>query len=152
MFVRISQIPLGALALGLAGVLPFASCVILSLIADPFWENGIRNVAYTYSLTILSFMAGCIWAFAAPHNDIQGLALSTVPALLGWVSYLLVPLRILNPEQVFYTLAVLFVLLLTLDFRAARLGQTPAWWISLRLLLTSLVTPCILILAGLMST
>lgn len=137
-----TTIPRPALALGLAGVLPFAFCALAGWAGvTPLTELlGWDLVMVFYAVTILSFMSGCIWAFAAHQQDQTGYALSTLPALAGFCALVLIfvqPGAELRNALVMFV--GLFVLLLQLDRRAARRGQTPDWWMPLRRLLTSLV-------------
>jgi len=113
-----TSIPRPALFLGLAGVLPFAASAIAGWMSPiTVFFGGWDAILFAYGLTILSFMSGCIWAFSAKADDAIGYALSTLPALFG----------------------LAFLGLLLLDRRAFLLGQTPDWWMRLRLLLTGLV-------------
>lgn len=141
-------IPLAPLVLGLAGVVPFAIAAAGQSLAFPALL-GVEwtIVALVYCATILPFMAGCIWAFAARHDDPKGVALSTLPALAGFAVLCLTYAQPNQPQSWSIPFATLFALLLVLDFRAHRLGQTPAWWMRLRLLLTTLVTGCLLLIA-----
>lgn len=140
-------IPKPALLLGLGGVLPFAAPALASLIgvADPL---GLGWAPYLlgYGLTILSFMSGCVWAFAARTEDALGYGLSTLPALYGAALLLLaIPSGLSSERQALFALAAGFAALMILDWRAARRGQTPEWWMKLRILLTSLVIVCLVI-------
>lgn len=141
------DIPKPALFLGLSGVLPFAFCALTLLVG--LSAPGALSwpvVMALYGAIILSFMSGCIWAFAARQEDRLGYALSTLPALLGFFALLtMMALPGGSARSVLILLFSCFVLLLLLDRRAADLGQTPTWWMALRGLLTSLVCPCLLI-------
>ena len=135
-----TDIPRPALLLGLAGVLPFAACVLGSW----FWPAGPLNegwelLQFTYALTILSFMSGCIWAFALKTEDVTGYALSTVPALYGFGLVAVIFFGLTSIANSLLLIALGFLGLLALDRRAFQLGQTPNWWMQLRLLLTGLV-------------
>ena len=147
MWARLTQIPPMALRLGLAGVIPFAACAMFAVLdseADPLL---VTHAAGSYALTILCFMSGCIWAFAARQDDPYGIALSTLPTLLGWGGFVLFLSGFLSAFSLFALMALLFAALLALDLRAARAGQTPTWWMSLRLLLSSLVVISLMRLA-----
>lgn len=142
-----APIPRPALALGLAGVLPFAALCVLPLFSDAPRVIEMGDALLTlYAITILAFMSGCIWAFAAKQDDVTGYALSTLPALFGWLSpFLPVFLGWITPAEALLLLAAGFVVLLALDRRAVRLAQAPDWWLKLRVLLTALVVGCLLI-------
>ena len=138
-------IPRAALFLGLAGVLPFAWGALTDVV-DPLgdwsWQTlGPRVTGRTllvlYGTIILSFMSGAIWGFATRAEGRHAAALyalSTLPALwalfLGFSAILL---------------ALGFLALLLLDRHAQRAGLAPPWWLRLRLLLTVLVVPCLLV-------
>lgn len=142
------RVPLAALLLGLAGVIPFAWGALTILVpALGDWSLGTLGTRFTgrtllvvYGTVILSFMAGTVWGFATRRGgDGRGLgaallfALSTAPALwafaLGFSAL---------------ALAVGFLALLILDAHAQRDGLAPPWWMRLRLLLTALVALCLL--------
>ncbi|KMW59255.1 membrane protein [Candidatus Rhodobacter oscarellae] len=136
-----------ALILGLAGVLPFFAAGLLAQFAE---SREVQQLAHAtlslYGVMILGFMSGCIWAFAAKDNDPMGYALSTVPALFGFmVPIFPVYFGLIEPKEALFYLAAGFLVLLGLDLRAWRKGQTPPWWVWLRVLLTALVVPSILL-------
>ncbi|MGR3485790.1 MAG: DUF3429 domain-containing protein [Paracoccaceae bacterium] len=140
-------IPPAPLALGLAGLLPFAWGVLTLVSADAYLiGNGLLgtrfvapHVSNIYGAIILSFMSGVLWGFATKvegRRAATGYALSVIPAI-----YLLfawggpgTPLR----------LALGFVALLALDWLFQRWGLAPAWWLRLRLILTVGVVACLL--------
>ena len=140
------MIPRVALYLGLAGVLPFAITAVLPLFDLGFAARELVTAVRTlYAVTILAFMSGCIWAFSAQENDRVGYALSVLPALYGWfVPLFPVYLGLLKPKEATFLLAFGFVALLLLDQRATRRGQTPDWWLRLRVLLTFLAVLCLM--------
>lgn len=139
-----TKISRAALILGLAGVLPFALPVLAVLLGiDPPGGTPWQTIQIYYALTILAFMSGCLWGFAARLEDSLGYALSTLPALYGF--FVLVLVMPLSGAATTVLFAFGFPALLLLDLRAARLGQTPIWWMPLRVLLTSLVTVCLLV-------
>ena len=136
-----STVPKTALLLGLGGVIPFAVGAIALMGLDQGQARDLAGALLRlYAVAILAFMSGCIWAFAAKYEDVTGYALSTLPALYGvFVPFTPVFLGWLTPDEGLLLLALGFVALLALDRRAARMGQTPDWWMRLRLLLTTLV-------------
>lgn len=135
------MIPRPALYLGLAGVIPFAFTGLAPFFGPSVSVREFLDAFRTlYAITILSFMSGCIWAFAAKTEDIIGYALSTLPALYAcFMPMLPVYLGLLQPKEATFFVALGFVALLALDMRALKLGQTPVWWMKLRVLLTLLV-------------
>lgn len=145
------RVPRAALLLGLAGVLPFLWGALGRLapgVADLSLDvlgprlTG-RTLLLLYGTIILCFMSGTVWGFATrAGGDGRGrhaavlYALSTAPAL--WALFL-------GFSAV--ALAIGFLLLLLLDRHAQAAGLAPPWWMGLRLLLTALVVPCLLLAA-----
>lgn len=140
-----TTIPRAPLLLGLAGVLPFvwgALTVLVPALGDwSFDALGARFTGRTllvlYGTIILSFMSGVVWGFATRTEGRHAAilyALSTVPAI--WALFL-----------GFSTimLALAFAALLLLDWHSQRAELAPPWWMRLRLLLTVLVVPCLLV-------
>jgi hypothetical protein len=140
-----TRIPLAPLLLGLSGVLPFAwgaLTILLPALGNWGFETlGPRFTGRTllvlYGTIILSFMSGTIWGFATRAEGRHAAvlyALSTAPAL--WALFL-------GFSNIM--LALGFLGLLLLDWHAQRTGLAPPWWMRLRLLLTALVVPCLLV-------
>lgn len=139
------SIPAAPLALGLAGVLPFgwgALSILLPALGD--WSLAAlgprltgRTLLVTYGAAVLSFMSGAVWAFAPRARGRQAAAL-----------YALSPLPALWAVAFGHSatlLAVGFAALLPLDRHCRRAGPAPPWWLRLRLLLTALAVPCLLV-------
>jgi uncharacterized membrane protein len=127
-----------AIVLGAAGAVPFLA---LSF-ATPFIAGSLREqttlILTAYGAVILSFLGGIHWGLAintVPAAAEEGrlfrrLACSVVPALIGWVAFLM-------PTAVSLSiLAVAFVAVLCLDLIAARNGEAPEWYPRLRVPLT----------------
>ncbi len=143
-----SRIPASALFLGLAGLIPFlwgaATSVSIAVSylpwPDVFLIYSGTHVLLSYGTIILSFMAGVIWGFAAkdggPWMPI-GLTLSVLPALLIFFASNMPPLT------QFYALILGFLGLLAIDWACQRRGLAPDWWMTLRLILTSVVIFCL---------
>jgi hypothetical protein len=148
-----TRIPTAALALGLAGLLPFlwgaAGVLAPGLTA---WSLGFLPgrfhgpaVMQIYGLVILSFMAGVIWGFATRATGTQaGLfyALSVVPPI--WAFFAATGAT----GSALLALVLGFVVLLPIDWTAARAGVAPPWWMRLRLLLTTVVVACLVVGLG----
>lgn len=139
------NIPLSALCLGLAGVMPFGAPLFASvLFQGPDFDLLWISMQLLYGLTILSFMSGCLWGFAAKSDDPVGYGLSTLPALYGFSIIGMIWFGVITSKEALFFIALGFLMLLFLDRRAARLGQAPHWWMALRLLLTGLVCLCLI--------
>jgi len=145
-----SRIPASALALGLAGLLPFlwgAAGILAPGLTD--WASGFlpgrfqgAAVMQIYGLVILSFMAGVIWGFATRATGLVAgyfYALSVLPPI--WAFFAATGAT--GPALI--ALLVGFVALLPIDWTAARAGLAPDWWMRLRLLLTTVVAACLIV-------
>jgi Protein of unknown function (DUF3429) len=142
------RIPLSALLLGLAGLLPFLWGL------GTYWLPAIHDltmtlfgpryvapfVSLTYGGIILCFMSGVLWGFATrAAADTAGIfyALSVLPAL--WV-FLLVGNGVESSARF---LIAGFAGLLALDWLFWRQGLAPEWWMRLRGILTAGVVLCL---------
>ena len=141
-------IPQPALALGLAGVLPFLwGALTAHLPALAEISAGLLGPRFTglpvlvaYGTVILAFMSGVLWGFAtraAPPDAARAYGLSTIPALFVFF------FAGGSPDRSAVVLIAGFLGLLALDFAFSRAGLTPGWWMKLRVLLTSLVVLCL---------
>lgn len=144
-----SQIPRPTLILGLAGLIPFLYGAVSVLVPATgaigrLWGSNYQGVQIlqAYGIVILCFMAGVIWGFAARTEGRAATfyyALSVIPAIFVFLTAFSAP----RPSLVMLILG--FVALLAIDASAARQGLAPAWWMSLRLLLTTVVVACLAI-------
>ena len=142
-------IPRAALALGFAGLLPFAwgagTIYVPALYEATITTLGPRFVApfvlLQYGTVILCFMSGVLWGFATraePPVAATGYALSVLPAL--WAFFAVGG----GPVSAAVALIAGFVGLLGLDWLFWNQGLAPAWWMKLRLILTAGVVACLL--------
>jgi hypothetical protein len=141
-------IPLAPLLLGLAGLIPFVWGALTYLI-DPLAQWGAQTlgprfvgpyVQLFYGSVILSFMSGVLWGFATKAEGARaatGYGLSVIPAL--WAFFMTGG----GPTTAGMNLIFGFLGLLALDFAFTNWGLTPRWWMSLRVLLTTIVVLCL---------
>ncbi|MDG4649025.1 DUF3429 domain-containing protein [Roseibacterium sp. SDUM158017] len=143
-----TRIPAAPLLLGLAGLIPFlwgaATSLSPSLAAAASgllpgrFIGGV--VLQIYGMIILSFMAGVIWGYGTrAEAGRAGLfyALSVLPPIWAFFA----ASGATGPSLA--ALIAGFVALLSIDLTAVRAGLAPAWWMSLRLLLTAVVAICL---------
>lgn len=142
------SIPTAPLILGLAGVIPFVWGA-LTYLNEPLasWASSTLGprfigpyIQLAYGSIILSFMSGVLWGFATKAQGAQaatGYVLSVIPAL--WAFFMTGG----GPTTAATNLIFGFLGLLILDFAFHNWGLTPRWWMSLRVLLTSLVVACL---------
>lgn len=141
-----------AYILGLAGLLPFIACGMLSVKADPVAAARGLVALDAYGAVILSFLGAVHWGLALaeqpggaaaytawPLPGVQRarLALGVLPALVGWLALLL-------PEALPYWSGLLLLILgfagtTTVEARAARRGLLPRGYMRLRWLLSGVV-------------
>lgn len=142
------RIPPAPLVLGLAGLIPFiwgavtyVNPALANWGADTFGTRFVGPfVQLAYGSVILAFMSGVLWGFATKMSGQKaaiGYALSVIPAL--WVFFMTGG----GPTTAGMNLIFGFLGLLLLDFAFASWGLTPRWWMSLRILLTSVVVACL---------
>lgn len=146
-----TRIPVAALILGLAGLLPFLAGAantlrpgLLAGLGLPAPLDQGRGLLASYGIIILCFMAGALWGFAARARGgwaAAGLALSVLPALyaLGFVSG--------SGPRAMAMLLFGFAGLLPLDALFQWRGLAPPWWLRLRLLLSAVVCSCLALAA-----
>ncbi len=145
------RIPAAPLLLGLAGLIPFLWGAA-TLISGDLAGWGIQTlgprfvgpfVLLNYGQIILAFMSGVLWGFATKSDGEQAAinyALSTLPAL--WVFFTVGA----GPTSSGIYLIAGFVALLGLDFTFVRQDLAPDWWMRLRILLTTIVVACLIML------
>lgn len=141
------RIPPAALALGLAGLIPFLWSAATQLLpaaaalGDAWLPPALAGVplAVAYGTVILAFMSGVLWGFAARSPEAGPLpyVLSVIPAL--WVFFAVTGV---SGTDVIVLIAG-YLGLLMLDAVFAALGLAPRWWMKLRLLLTAVVVACL---------
>ena len=136
-----TRIPPVPLALGLAGLVPFAWGALTTL-SPALWQWSMATigprftgpyVGLFYGAVILSFMSGVLWGFAtkaAGRDAAGGYVLSVLPAL--WVFITTGG----GPQNAALALIAGFVGLLALDWHFVRAGLAPGWWMPLRVILT----------------
>jgi hypothetical protein len=138
------QIPRSALVLGLAGLIPFLwgalTLLVPELAVAGFNSIGSRFVGpyvqLFYGSVILAFMSGVLWGFATKAEGraaAAGYALSVIPALWAFL------MTGGGPVTAAINLIFGFIGLLALDWLFWRQGLAPAWWMRLRILLTTVV-------------
>lgn len=132
--------------LAFAGAFPFVAAALL------IWDGqatlpvvgSLSNLAASYGLLILAFMAGVQWGqkLAGIGTALNLFLISNAVALAGWFAYLL-----LSPRLFFASLAVLFAVVLLIDRRLAAEGHVDADYIRTRTVVTALVVVSLAVIA-----
>lgn len=135
------NVPLPAAVLGLAGLIPFVATALLALRGEP--SAGWATFALlAYGAVILSFLGGIHWGLALARPAPPGfhqLGIGVLPSLAAWAGLLI------GGVAGLLLLIAAFMALLAVDLGLARDGGAPPWFARLRLLLTSAVCACLLL-------
>ena len=137
-------VPRMALALALAGLIPFlwGGATVLSpglAAAGGRWLPAFLvgpEVLLRYGVVILCFMSGVFWGFAARAEGREAAVvylLSVIPAL-----YIFFNIGT-TPQGTALSLIIGFAGLLAIDRHVWRAGMAPVWWMRLRLPVTGAV-------------
>ena len=145
-----NRIPIPALVVGAAGLLPFAYAVALVLArAGTLPTLGLLPsdraagllILEGFGAAILAFMGGCLWGFATGPGRTPTYVLLVAAAIPPVLAALAVRP---SPALSCLWLAFGFVGVQVIDLAFHRAGVAPAWWLSLRLPLTAGVIACLL--------
>jgi hypothetical protein len=140
-----SSIPLPALLLGFAGLIPPVVLTAVALLDIGLFAPSTPGFVRTYAAVILSFIGGSWWAFAL-RDERPSWALLTVavlPSLAGWAAIFW-----FFPPQALFALAAMLVGSLVIDALLVRQRLAPRWWLKLRAPLSVLLAICC-VLSGL---
>ena len=102
---------------------------------NPDLNKFLINCSLLYSGLILSFLGGCLFGFESigkKNPSKLGLWLAVTPSIWALIA-------LQTPNFSASILAVGFLVVFEFDRKAHRDGNTPNWWISLRLPLTATV-------------
>ncbi len=135
-------LPVLALLLGLAGLLPFVACGVLALRPDD--GRGAMALA-AYAAVILAFLGGVHWGFAlgeplgvpSGRGERARLGLGVVPSLVGWVGLLMVVA--LDASAGLALLALGFIGTTLVERRGLAAGLVPPGYMKLRYALSGTV-------------
>jgi len=119
--------------LGYGGLVPFAICAFAAYGGDPVIAAYGRIGAAGYGAVILSFVGAVHWGLAMQdHRHPYWLGWSVVPALLAWAAITILDVRFSMLAMVpAYTLAW------SVDRQAFKRNLLPAWYMSLRHVLSA---------------
>jgi Protein of unknown function (DUF3429) len=132
--------------LAFAGALPFVASALLLWAGHTSLPvlGPVSNIAASYGLLILAFMAGVQWGqrLGGIETPLNLFLISNAIALAAWFSYLLLP-----PRLFFASLAVLFAVVLMVDKRLAAEGYLSADYIRTRTVVSALVVMSLAVIA-----
>ena len=137
-----TRVPVLAVILSAAGLIPFVGCALLAVRADPVHGAVSAIALINYGAVVLAFLGGVHWGFVMEGQEApaerQRLVLGTVPALIGWIASLLGT----NAHPVFGIALLIagFVTTAVVEHRARRLDLMPHGYMMLRWVMTCIVT------------
>ncbi|UUR08058.1 DUF3429 domain-containing protein [Sphingomonas glaciei] len=134
-----TTIPLPALLLGFAGLIPPVGLTAVALLDLGLFAPSTPGFVLTYAAIILSFLGGTWWGFVS-RQERPGwvlLGISVLPALAGWAA-----IFSFQPPAALFTLAGALVASLVMDALLVRRRLAPRWWMKLRVPLSLLLTLC----------
>jgi len=130
-----NKIPSTALLLGFAGLIPFITSAVASVLLDAPLKIKASFVLAAYGAVILSFLGGVKWGVALNDKLVvkqwRPLVMSVLPSIVAWFSLLLPPQFSLS------VLAIAFLSQYYLDNQSVLQGTVPVWYGRLRLYLTT---------------
>lgn len=143
---RLNPAPIGAVVLGLAGLIPFLGFAALAVSGN---DGGLgtlglspRTILSAYGAVIASFLGGIRWGAAAARNAGSGdYLLAIVPSLIAWAA-------LAAPAP--WDLRILGILVLAwglIDQDLPRRGLVPRWLGRLRLVLSGVAGAALLVAA-----
>ncbi len=131
-----ARIPASALALGLAGLIPFAAGVLALWAPLPLITPALGlKLVVSYGAIILSFLGGIRWGTAIGPYDGGRMSFEFSASVLGSLAGLA---AILMPPVPALTLLVAGFLMQALwDVTSVEAGRLPGWFGKLRMVLTA---------------
>ena len=124
--------------LGYGGLLPFLGLALAGL--GDFW--GLRNwshqVLLVYAALILAFLGGISWGLALASGRQRLFSFSMTPFFAAFAAFLV-------PYTVgLWILVAAFLIAFLIDRAFGRTLELPAWYLTMRLILTVVVIACLL--------
>ncbi|MGV7032658.1 DUF3429 domain-containing protein [Methylobacterium symbioticum] len=143
---RLNPMPMGAIILGIAGLVPFLGFAALAVAGSDGGLGNLglapRTILSAYGAVIASFLGGIRWGAAAARNAGNGdYLIAIVPSLIAWAA-------LAAPAP--WDLRVLGVLVLAwglIDQDLPRRGLVPRWLGRLRLVLSGIAGAALLVAA-----
>jgi Protein of unknown function (DUF3429) len=134
--------------LGYGGLLPFVALAV-AVWVDSSNSSLWREALIAYGAVILSFVGALHWGFAMSQSDMSAhhrthcFIWSVVPALMAWIALLM------TPKYAILLLVAGFLIHFWQDRLLVQVTNLPAWYLPLRLRLTSVA--CVSLLIGTLS-
>jgi hypothetical protein len=138
------SLPPVAIALGVAGLVPFMLLGLGAVGANADRAFGAAEALVGYGAVILAFLGGVHWGFTLGEAEDRSavrarLALGVLPSLVGWLAILCGIIGL--PVSSMVVLIAGFTGTLVVEFRAQKRDLLPAGYLALRTALTCVVVP-----------
>lgn len=123
------KVPLSALTLGFAGLIPPVVLTAGALLDLGLFAPSMPGFVLTYAAVILSFLGGTWWGFVSRQEQPGWglLCVSVLPALAGWAA-----IFSFQPPTALFALATGLIAALVMDALLVRRRLAPGWWTKLR--------------------
>jgi hypothetical protein len=142
------NLPLVAIILGVAGLIPFVGCGIASVSTSDNQAVPALAALIAYSAVILSFLGGVVWGFllaprgmapvpARPGRGNLAFVLGIVPSLLGWAA--MVVGQTAGADSALAVLIVAFIATIVTEWQWFRHDLYPPGYIWMRVGLSLVV-------------
>ena len=147
------SLPLLAILLGLAGLIPFAALSFGAVALDAEWAPRSLLALSAYGAVILAFLGGVHWGLALAAGpplttSVQSVAtqrarfaLGVVPSLIGWAGLLVSFIGL--PMIGLVVLVAGFIAVTVVEARATKAGLVPGSYMALRWVLSVGVILCL---------
>ncbi len=127
--------------LGLGGLVPFLALSALAAWGPESWRAPAATILVGYGALILSFIGGTVWG-----QGLHGLARPVAKWIHGMVPFTSAWVALLLPlDHGLWLLIAGFIATWILDLEARKALATPAWFMHLRGILTSVVVVSLLV-------
>ncbi len=133
-----------AIALGAAGLIPFALLGVISVGGSPDSSLSAVRGLVGYGAVILAFLGGVHWGFALEEQGdgratTARLALGVLPSLVGWAAILCSVTVISRPVLSLAILVAGFIATVIVESRAHKRNLVPGGYMALRWVMSVLV-------------
>lgn len=139
-------LPKFAIALGLAGLLPFIAASLGATAFQGDWADRSLLALLAYGATILAFLGGVHWGLALLDEQAERVqrlryGLGVLPSLMGWAALLVTFIGL--PRTGLLLMLAGFVATTAVEARASRRGLMPHSYMWLRWVLSGGVVVCL---------
>ena len=134
------QLPVLAVILGVAGIIPFILCGLWAVSASYFGSRVAVQLLVAYGAVVLSFVGGIHWgvSLVSDEADDRRLTLGVLPGLAGWLC-LALSVYLNRPSLGVALLIALFIVAASAEWKGRLRGGIPQGFILLRVGVTGVI-------------